>query len=163
MKQRYTTVSVVVLFKSNYSTNDRLFAAELLVGILYNQSNISTVYVNEGRDLFGALSCGVSPDTTGYNDALRLNWKRAGKSIPFLTDGENTTSQISDGQQKLYIRNVSADEEGRYVCEYTAPDTHQMSTVSVEILVNGAYDCLMKRPSFVFCKSLCSYSRLRLE
>ena len=141
----------MVLFKSNHSTaHDPMFVAELLVGILYNQSNVSTVYVNEGRDLSGALMCGVSPDTTGYNNALRLNWKRAGKSIPFLTDGVNKTSQISDGQQKLYIRNVSVDEEGWYVCEYTAPDTHQMSTVSVEILVNGAYDCFMKRPPFVF-------------
>ena len=94
--------------------------------------------------------CGVSPDTTGYNNALRLNWKRDENSIPFLTDGVNTTSQISDGQQKLYIRNVSVDEEGWYVCEYTTADIRQMGTVSVEILVNGTHDCLMKRPSFVF-------------
>ena len=140
----------MVLF--NYSTtDDPMFAAELLVGILYKKSNVTKVYVNEGHDLSGALMCGVSPDTTGYNDALRLNWKSLnGTYLPFLTDGVNPISQMSNGTRKLYIRNVSVAEEGWYVCEYTAPDTRQMGTVSVEILVNGTHDCLIKRPSFVF-------------
>ena len=114
------------------------------MGILYNESNVTTVYVDEGGDLPQAILCGVSPDTTGYNDALKLNWRRDdGTSIPRLSNPTNTISQSSNNQQNLYVKNVSVDEEGWYVCEYTIPETNQMKTESVEILVNGACCCLI--------------------
>ena len=111
---------------------------ELDVGILYNQSNVTTMYVDEGSDLPEAIMCGVSPDTTGYNDALKLNWRRAdGTSIPLLTSSTNTISQNSNGQQELYVKNMSVDEEGWYACQYTIPDVNQTNNASVQILVNG--------------------------
>ena len=115
-----------------------IVVAELDVGILYNQSNVTTAYVGEGGDLPEAIVCGVSPDTTGYNDALTLKWRRAdGTSIPLLTSSVNTISQISSGQQELYVKNVSLDDEGWYVCEYTTPEVNQTNNASLQILVNG--------------------------
>ena len=83
--------------------------SELDVGILYNQSNITTVYVNEGSNLPEPLFCGVSPDTTGYNDVLQLNWKRDdGTSIPTSTKRIKGIVQVAEGQQRLYVKKMSA-------------------------------------------------------
>ena len=113
------------------------------MGILYKQSNVTTVYVNNGGDLPNAVICGVSPDTTGYNDALKLDWRRAnGTSIPLLTSSTNTISQNSNGQRELYVKNVSVDDEGWYVCQYTKPDVNQTNNASLSILVNGLCTCL---------------------
>ena len=117
---------------------DPIVVVELDVGILYNQSNVTTMYVNEAGDLPQPILCGVSQDMTGYNDALKLNWRRAGgTSIPLLTSSRNTISQNSSGQQELYVKNVSVDEEGWYVCEYTIPYVNQTRNASLQILVNG--------------------------
>ena len=114
------------------------------MGIIYNESNVTTVYVDEGGDLPEAIACGVSPDTTGYNDALKLNWRRAnGTSIPIQTSPTSAVSQNSNGQRKLYIKKVSVNDEGWYVCEYTIPEINQAKTISVEILVNGACSYLI--------------------
>ena len=119
-----------------------MFVVELDVGILYNESNVTTVYVDEGGGLPEAILCGVSPDTTGYNDALKLNWRRADKTpIPVETSPTSAISQNSNGQRKLYMKNVSVHDEGWYECEYTIPESNQTETKSVEILVNGAYSC----------------------
>ena len=130
----------------------RLFVAELDVGIFYNESNVTTVYVDEGGGLPEAIMCGVSADTTGYNKALKLNWRRDdGMSIPKLTNPKDTNriSQSSDNQQKLYVKNVSVNEEGWFVCEYTMPEGNQTNTLSVQILVNGACSYLNVHFRFV--------------
>ena len=133
----------MVFFLAFRKIDATFVVAELDVGILYNQSNITTMYVDEGFDLPEAILCGVSPDTTGYNDALKLNWKRAdGTPIPLLTDATNTTSQESNGQQKLYVKNASVHDEGWYVCEYTIPEVGQKNNESLQILVNGECSCL---------------------
>ena len=86
----------------------QLFVAELDVGILYNQSNITTVYVNNGDDLPEPLICGNSSDPNRYNEVLNLNWRRGnGTSILSMTGQSNTISQTSDGHKKLYIKNMS--------------------------------------------------------
>ena len=116
-----------------------MLIAELHVGVLYNQSSITTVYVNEGSDLPEPILCGVSPTTSGYNEALKLNWRRDNlTSLPILTDQSNGVSQSLNGQQELYVKNVSVNEEGWYVCEYIIPLINEKEMKSVQILVNGA-------------------------
>jgi hypothetical protein len=113
---------------------------DLAVGILYNQSNVSRVYVDEGSSLPRTLVCGVNPDTIGYNAALRLNWRRAnGSLISTQANPTHTITQKSGDRQELYVKNVSVEDEGLYVCEYTLPDNNQTKNESVEILVN--VDC----------------------
>ena len=125
------------------------------MGILYNEFNVTTVYVDEGGGLPEAIACGVSPDTTGYNDALKLNWRRAdGTPIPIQTSPTSTISQSSNNQQNLYVKNVSIDEEGWYVCEYTMPEGNQTNTLSLEILVNGACSYLVVHLRFVIKQCL---------
>ena len=119
---------------------DPIVVAELDVGILYNQSNVTTMYVDEGGHLSEPILCGVSPDTTGYNEVLMLDWRKAdGTSIPSLASSTNAISQNSSGQQELYVKNVSVDEEGWYVCQYTIPEPEvkQTNNASLQILVNG--------------------------
>ena len=123
-----------------YINVTQLLIAELDVGILYNQSNITTVYVNKGDGLPEPLICGVSPDPNRYNEALKLNWRRDdGTSIPSMTGQSNTITQTSDGHKKLYIKNVTVNEEGWYQCEYTVPWANQTNAKSLQVLVNGLY------------------------
>ena len=113
--------------------------AELHVGVLYSQSSITTVYVNEGSDLPEPILCGVSPTTSGYNEALKLNWRKDNlTSILILTDQSNVISQSLNDQQELHVKNVSVNEEGWYVCEYIIPLINEKEMKSVQILVNGA-------------------------
>ena len=106
------------------------------MGIIYNESNVTTVYVDEGGDLPEAIACGVSPDTTGYNDALQLNWRRAnGIPIPIQTSPTSAISQNSNGQRKLHIKKVSVNDEGWYVCEYTIPEINQTKTNLISFFI----------------------------
>ena len=53
-----------------------------------------------------------------------------------------TASQFSSGQQELYAKNVSVDDEGWYACEYTMPEVNQTNNASLQLLVNGSCICL---------------------
>ena len=131
---------MVLSLPYKYINVTQLFIAELDVGILYNQSNITTVYVNNGDDLPEPLICGVSPDSNRYNEVLNLIWRRDNRtSIPSRTGESNTISQTSDGHKKLYVKNVADKDEGWYECEYTLPGTNQKHAKSVQVLVNGLY------------------------
>ena len=96
-----------------------VYGRTVLGYILYNQSSITTVNVNNGGGLPEPL-CGVSPDPNRDNEVLKINCSRDdGTPIPSLTNRSSTTSQTSHGHKKLYVINVAVNEEGLYEGEYT--------------------------------------------
>jgi hypothetical protein len=129
-----------------------MFTTELDVGVLYNQSNITVIYVNEGSGLPEPILCGVTPTSSGYNKVLELNWRR-NTTVPILTGQSHSIAQISDSMQELHVNNVTEKDEGWYICEYNVPLTNQKDMKTVQILVN--VDCRWSEWSSCFAKSAC--------
>ena len=113
---------------------DPIVVVELDVSIFYNESNVTTMYVDEGSDLPESIMCRVSPDTTGYNDALdKSRW-----DVYTITDKFDKHNLTELKRPTRAVREeLSVDEEGWYACQYTIPDINQTNSASVQILVNG--------------------------
>ena len=91
-----------------------------------------------GRDV--RLTCIV---LTG-NPAPKVTWTRLGETV-------NATDRITDdGSGNLYLKNVSVDDEGEYVCTASNVGGTASSTISLDVLGNYRPGCFRYRPHFLY-------------